>query len=482
MIGGLKKIAGKEPISGKGLCRTIAALIQRLFRKDGNKGSERLRRAGITGVTSVLAQGIGMAAGLVSIPLTVKYLGAERYGVWLTMGTAFMWLGIADLGLGGNALVNVLAEADGKDDSAAARGLVATAFWSLSLIAGVVALAFTCVFPFVSWTAVFNVSSNVVAHELGVSLVFSAAIFVLMLPLGVVSAIYRSYQEGYVGNFWEIVASIFSLLAVVVVTRFQGGLPQLVLALSGTRLVVMAANAVYLFAVRNPWLVPRPSFVSRRLFNRLLTLGVKYLVNQMALMAAFQSQPMLITHTLGPAQVGTFMIVYRLVTLPSTLVYLLTFPLLSAYAEAKARGDWNWIWGTLRKYLVGSAVCATGTVIAVGLLARSLVRAWAGPALVPEVGLVVALGTFALLQSIATPSGILLYGLEKVGGLALIQWAHGILTVLLSIRFAQSLGLVGIAIAMSISYVAANWVGQAIQIRQILNDNRKAENCAGGRL
>jgi O-antigen/teichoic acid export membrane protein len=76
---------------------------------------------------------------------------------------------------------------------------------------------------------------------------------------------------------------------------------------------------------------------------------------------------------------------------------------------------------------------------------------------------------------VATPPGILLYGLEQVGSLAVIQTAHAVLAVLLCIRLSQSLGLVGIAIGMSVSFVAANWVGQIIQFRRIVNNNRRQQ-------
>jgi len=266
-----------------------------------------------------------------------------------------------------------------------------------------------------------------------------------------------------------------TLLAVVIVTRMRGGLPQLVAALSGTRLVVTLFNAIYLFKKRHPRLMPWPGCVRRRFFARLTSLGMKYLINQLAVIATFQSQAMIITHVLGPARVGTFTIAHRLITLPSTLVYMFTHPLLSAYSEAKARSDWDWIWKTVKRYLLGAVVFAFVLVILIGVIAQPLVRVWAGPALVPSTGLVIALGVYTLIISVATPPGILLYGLEQVGSLAVILSAHAVLSMILCIRLAQSMGLVGVAVGMSISFVAANWVGQIIQFRRIVNHNRRQQ-------
>jgi Na+-driven multidrug efflux pump len=76
-----------------------------------------------------------MLMGFVSVPLTVGYLGAERYGVWLTISSLLIWVALTDFGLAGNALVNVLSEALGNDDREAARHYVASAFWALVTIA-----------------------------------------------------------------------------------------------------------------------------------------------------------------------------------------------------------------------------------------------------------------------------------------------------------------------------------------------------------
>jgi O-antigen/teichoic acid export membrane protein len=453
----------------------LSSWLTKALGSQADRGDMRIRRAGLSGITSVMAQGLAMAANLISIPLTVRYLGAERYGVWLTMGSAVGWLAITDLGFGGNALINVLAEADGKGDRSTAQGLVATAFWCLTMIALAVGIVFGCVFPFVSWTSVFNVSSGVAAEELRQALILQTVIFLVMFPLGVVNATYRAFQEGYIANFWEIVASIMTLLAIVVVTRMRGGLPQLVAALSGTRLIVTVLNAVYLFKNRHPSLMPCPGGVRRPLFARLTSLGMKYLINQLAVIATFQSQAMIITHVLGPTRVGIFTIAHRLITLPSTLVYMLTHPLLSAYSEAKARGDWDWIWTTVKRYLIGAAVFSVVSVVAISVIAQPLVRVWAGPGMVPSTELVIALAVYTVIISVATPPGILLYGLEQVGSLAVILSAHAVLSMILCIRLAQSMGLVGIAVGMSVSFVAANWVGQTIQLRRIVNRSRRRQ-------
>ena len=95
-------------------------------RASAERGRERYRRAGMTASTAYIAKGITVPAGFVSVPLTVHYLGAERYGVWLTISSLLLWIALTDFGLAGNALVNVVSEAAGNDDVASARHYAAS--------------------------------------------------------------------------------------------------------------------------------------------------------------------------------------------------------------------------------------------------------------------------------------------------------------------------------------------------------------------
>jgi O-antigen/teichoic acid export membrane protein len=109
-----------------------------------NRGLERYRRAGITASSSFIAKALNILISFLSVPLTVHYLGAERYGVWLTISSLITWMSMTDFGLAGNALVNVLAETHGREDRKGAQQYSASAFWALSgisAVAGVICLA-----------------------------------------------------------------------------------------------------------------------------------------------------------------------------------------------------------------------------------------------------------------------------------------------------------------------------------------------------
>ena len=90
------------------------------------RARERLRRVGLSALSSAAARGLGLGASLITVPLTASYLGAERYGLWMTVLSVAGLLSMADLGIG-YGVMTLLAEAHGRGDRLLARKLVSNA-------------------------------------------------------------------------------------------------------------------------------------------------------------------------------------------------------------------------------------------------------------------------------------------------------------------------------------------------------------------
>ena len=432
-----------------------------------SRGRDRLWRAGITGITSAFSKGLAIATGLISVPLTVSYLGQDRYGIWLTINSLLNWLAVSNLGLGGNALINGLSEASGKEDWERAKELVATAFWSLSGIAILLLLVYLVVFPFVSWQVVFNASDTLPASELHWAISLSFICFVLLFPINITDAVYASFQKGYIGNAWGIVGNLASLVALIIVTRIKGGLPLLVVALFGVRIIISLANLWYLFSYQYPQLRPAPKAVTRRSLSQLSALGIRYLVAQLAGIGMFQSQPMIISHILGPAQVGVFNIAQRLLTLPLNIIQMFAFPLTSAYGEANARRDRHWMRHTLKISTIAAIVGAFCLTVPLILWAGNIVRRLVGEKMVPERGLVLTLSLYGIVAAAVTPASVMLYGLGRAGKQAIYTCINSLLTVGLGVWLTKTHGLSGTAAAMLIALTLVNPIGQFIEIRTV---------------
>jgi O-antigen/teichoic acid export membrane protein len=413
-MGPLRQLASilKTSVSLEGLTRLLT-------QSSADPGRERYRRAGVTASTSHIARALTIVTSFASVPITVDYLGAERYGVWLTISSLLLWIALTDFGLAGNALVNVLSEAVGNDDRQSARHYASSAFWALVTIAMIIGVALMGAFHFIPWRAVFRVSDAVSTQELTSTCALVLTLFVINLPLSLVQSLYNAHQDGYLANMWGIVYGVIALLGLIVVTRFHGGLPQLVLAISGVPALVLLANAYYAFIRRYPWLAPAPSAVRWTCVRRLLKLGGKYMVMQLASLGIYQSQAIIITQMFGPSQVVIFVVALKVITLPADLIYMGTVPFIAAFGEAKARCDWRWIKGAFNNATLVSVALGVPLATALALFAKPLILFWAGPSAVPDSDLILWLFTYTVFGVSLTMSRQLLCGVEQIDTLLL---------------------------------------------------------------
>ena len=99
-------------------------------------GDEQRRYVRIAqGIFAGLAgRGVAAAVSVISVPLTVTYLGAERYGAWVTIGAAMAWVALADFGLS-SSITNAVSEGYALNRPDSAQSYVTAAFWALAGLA-----------------------------------------------------------------------------------------------------------------------------------------------------------------------------------------------------------------------------------------------------------------------------------------------------------------------------------------------------------
>ncbi len=428
-----------------------ASLRAFLSNKHANRGIERYRRAGISASTSFLSKALTIVISFVSVPLTVHYLGTERYGVWLTLSSLLTWMALTDFGLAGNALINVIAEADGKDNRQLAREYTASAFWALAVISALLTLILVLTFHLISWRAIFRVSSVMSTHELNLACALTLFVFAAAMPLTMSNSLYSAYQDGFVANVWSMASNVLALIGLVVVTQFRGGLPALIIGTFGIRVLVGVANLIYLFISRYPWLRPVLSAVRWTRAKRLLSLGGQYMVTQLANLCIYQSQPLIITQLLGPSKVTIFVVAYKIIAAPVDLAYIATNPFVSAFSEARAREDWMWIRGALRNATLACVAIGIPISLALAGFGKILARLLAGPQAVPDWSTIMWLATYTGISIVLMTTGQVLCGLQRVGVLVISQSAAAVATVTLGILFAHTWGVAGVAAGLALA-------------------------------
>ncbi len=406
------------------------------------RSKERYRRVLLSSLSAILSRGIGIATALVSVPLAVHYLGAERYGLWMTISSVIALLGFADLGMG-SGLLNAIAKASGKDDHETARKSVSSAFFMLLGIAIIMLMVFAMVYQFIPWPRVFNVVSDIAIKESGESMAVFIIFAAINMPLGVVQRIYTGYQEGFVPSLWYTVGSLVGFIGLLLAIYFKAGLPWLVLAMLGGPTLATLLNGIVLFGWSRPWLLPRWSGFNWSEGRKLAGSGLVFLLIQIFAMISFSSDNLVVAQVLGASMVTSLAVTQKLFSITMITQYFIG-PLWPAFVEAMARKDFAWARRTLNRALILSLSVSLVIALPLVVFGKQIIAWWVGPALVPSTLLLVGIGLGVLLSTYISTMSVFLanqYTLVKQLG---FYGAAAISTLILKIVLAHSWQAAGV--------------------------------------
>jgi O-antigen/teichoic acid export membrane protein len=430
----------------KELLKYVTIILRREpfdFSSAEGRSKERYRRVALTTLASGAAKVISILTMLISVPLTLKYLGTERYGLWMAINSVVLMLAFADLGMG-NGLMNAIARAHGKDDRQAAQNYVSSAFFLLSLMSVLVLGAFALAYSFIPWTAVFNIKSSLAVREVGPAVAILVCCFALNMPLGIVQRIQMGYQEGYVNSLWQGLGSVIGLIGILLVVYLQAGLFWLVLAVGGSQVIAAGLNGLTLFRSKRPWLLPRIRSVTAASAKRILHIGLLFFVLQLAGVFMIQADNLIIAQMLGLSQVSQYAVVWQLFLFAPNLLAMALMPLWPAYGEAIARKDALWVKKTFKRSLILTFSVNIPSAIFLIAFGQQILHVWIGSQINPSLGLLIGMGVYILLNSIGGPCAMLLNGANVIKFQVVCALLAAVAKVGMSIGLARVIGLPGV--------------------------------------
>ena len=423
------------------------------------RSTVRYRRVAFTTASSILAKVVVLTTALITVPLTLRYLGSERYGLWMTLTSFVLFLTSADLGIG-NGLTITVAESDGANDEMIARLSISSGFFALTGIATVLIGVLVALYDRIRWDHLFNTTSAIASSDARIATTALIACTAVSLPIGMVSRVQLGYQKGYISDLWLSLGNCLSLIAIILAIRTGKGLPFLVVAVAGCPILTNSANWLVQFFLITPSLRPRLRSVDLAVTARLLRLGGMFFVQQCFGLIYYLSDNLIISHMLGSAQVTYFAVVQRLFSIGLLSQYIM-LPLWPAFREAITRGDIAWAGKTLRRALRLNVVLGSGGGLVLLLGSRWILAHWAHMA-VPNVDSlrvafvlwIILVGYIATMNAFLNQPGIMRRHLAIFG-------AATVLAVILKPLFLRHWGPAGVVwatvTAYSLAYVVPSY-------------------------
>jgi O-antigen/teichoic acid export membrane protein len=427
----------------------------------------RYRGVATAVLTGGAARALASALTLISLPLALRYLGAERYGIWATVASVSVWINLLDLGIA-NSLTNLVARAYAQGSQKAA----ARAFSNALALTCAAAVAAGCIFVFiwqrVKWVELFN-ASPALWQEVRWTVLVAAFLMLAGLPLNLTGKVLAGYQELHIYNQSVAAGAVCNLAGLGLGIAERASMPVLFLFSFGGTSAVSCGLLLWLVLRHKPWMLPRRALLHRPTSSALLNSGWSFFLIQVAAVVVFSSDNIIVSHYLGAAQVTPYSVTWRLVGFAAVLQSLLFTALWPAYTEAHARGDVGWIRRTYRKTMQTTLALNFGCALVLVCVGRPLIRHWAGAAAVPSRPLLLAMACWSVVGGLTMVQSCLLAALNRTRAQALLSVIACCVNLTISILLVTRIGSLGVILGTLVSYLTVLVIPQTLIVSRALN-------------
>ena len=428
-------------VTGRGLLNNVRCAVST---------DRRTSNVVVNSIGSALLKGTSMCCSLVVVPLTINYLSAEVYGLWMAISSILYWIAFMDIGLG-NGMRNHISRAFALGDMGAVRSYFSTAIFYLGFLAVAMGLFFIPLIGHIDLKSLLN--SRQLDSEQLVS-VMSVAVCLTLVQFVVknIGLVYVAMQKYAVNDFILFVSNLLTLLSIFILTKtVEPNLCYIVVAFTATPIVVYLLSAIPLLR-RHPELSPSISSINNHAAMNIIGKGLGFFVIQIAsCIAIFGSANIFISHFFGPEHVTAYNVAYKYFNLLIVGYSVILAPLWNAYTEAYAKHDCLWIKRTyLRSLKFWGLVSALGVImLAVSPL---FFRFWVGSSVEIPWELSVAVFAYVSFFNFANASAHLLNGLSILRVHIITSIVIALLYLLSVIVLEKWLSPVGIIVLMAFSY------------------------------
>ena len=315
-----------------------------------------------------------------ALPAYIHYFDDQAaLGVWYTLLSVMNWLFFFDLGIG-NGLRNKLAFSFETGEREESRHYLSSAYALIAAIACILCACSFFVLPAVPWNVVLGVPEQAVAPwtlYVSVQIVFVGVLAQFVLKL--ISSVFYALQKSAMPNVLALISNVAILLYVV--SNPSGSLDFKLVSLSLASVlannVPLVVASIIVFGTRLREVRPRLRYWSAGHAKAVLSLGVVFLLLQVASLVLGYTNEFLIAWLTGAGDVVEYQVYYRVFSLFSTVALLVYTPLWSATTQKMAQGNFAWVRKAHNAVLLLTAVLLMAMLVLIPGL-QMFVDIWLG--------------------------------------------------------------------------------------------------------
>lgn len=412
----------------------------------------------------------GIVVNFLYVPLLIKSLDVDNYGVWLTLTTVISWMSFFDIGLG-SGMRNKVAQSLAENNIIKTKEYISTTYVMMSFIALAIVLVFSAIIPFLDWKGILN-AKTIELHQLTALVYWVFTLFVVQLVLKLITSLLYALQKPAQTSFVTFLCQFISLIVVwgMSISPCQFNLLNYGMVISVCPILVLFVYSLFLYRGKYKELAPSFRYFRREKCKEVANVGIQYFLIQLTSIFLFQSNSFILAHVIDSASVVDYNIAYKYLSIPSIAFTIITGPIWSATTDAISRDDYSWVSAVMiklrRLFFAFSLV-----VMVLVVISPIAYKLWVGDNLCINWALLISLGFYQILSLRTGYYCAIINGSGKIRLQFIFTFAEALIHLPLAYFLATKYGIVGVVLSLSIM-TAINNIWEPIQIDKILK--RKA--------
>lgn len=396
-------------------------------------------------IASFGIKGVSVLVNLMIIPLTINYVNATQYGVWLTLSSIIGWFSFFDIGFG-HGLRNKYAEAIANGNFDRAKIYLSTTYAILTLIFTLLFLLFFFVNTYIDWSSILN-TKEITNIELRKIAQILFCFFCLQMIFKIISTLLIANQNIAKASFLDSASQFIIFLVIFILTKTtEGNLVNLAFVIGFIPVMVFILASIYYYSTDYRSVVPAIKSIDFSYAKDLMSLGAKFFFIQIAVIIIYQTNNLIITKIASPEDVTIFNIVYKYLGVALMLFTILISPYWSAITEAYTKQDYIWITKTV-KMLRKISYKLFFLIILLVLFSSYAYELWIGDKIYIPFKVTIAVGLYVLVLCLVGLNTQILNGIGKI---RLQLYTYSIATVghiPLAFYLGNKIGIIGVILS-----------------------------------
>lgn len=274
----------------------------------------------------------------IAVPITLKYLGTERYGIWQTIMTLIGFVALTNFGIG-NGLRNRVTEYFTEDDKVKLKKVISSAYITISVIAVAILIVAIPIFAIFNYNLIYT-NINIKHNEIAIAFIITISGFGINFILGLIKSISYGIHKSHLVTLSQLISSIISLILTLFMVGKEPKLYIMAIIYSVSNIIVNIVLSAFIFSLDNKY-IPNIKLFDRIESKHLYSLGMSFFILEVMALLMTTSDNFIVAKLVGASDVTNYSIVNKVFNMIPTLFSIILIQVWSNTAKESTLGNYK---------------------------------------------------------------------------------------------------------------------------------------------